>query len=558
MKIKKLLFVMFVLSIVSMANAATYTWTASVAGDSNWSNTSNWTASYPTSGDTAQINYLSAGQPVINSAVESGNVRIGCTAATGVASLTINSGGTLSTPTNIASSRSINVGYVSGAEGLLTLNDGGTINSKAINVGVSAVGTFDMLGGTVNVTTTAACATQIQIGCLSGHGVAKFNMYGGTINMIYNSAETADKVLSVGYYGSTSAAEALSQFNMSGGTINMNDGLSTSQGQVIAVAYGAGTDNSEFNLSGGTINLKTSTTGGEELFAVGYGTSSSGVLNMTGGTINIDGTSTAAAFSVGYASGSTGIANISGGTLNTRFITLGRIGSGTINLSDDGAINLTSGMRIGESASRTGNGILNMTGGSIENGYIAIGYATASALTTPDQFNISGGTVDVDKILVGRAGNGNLTITGSDAEISTNYLFVGCDGETSYSTGTITFNVGANGVTAIQADSVMLGVDNVSSIANLIVTLTAAPLTGDILLIDNQGTAAVSGLFDSVNSGSAAEGAAVMLSFGGIDYTYTLTYVGGTGNDVVLTIPEPATLIILGFGLIGVLRTRKH
>jgi hypothetical protein len=88
--------------------------------------------------------------------------------------------------------------------------------------------------------------------------------------------------------------------------------------------------------------------------------------------------------------------------------------------------------------------------------------------------------------------------------------------------------------------------------------LAAAPPIGDILLIDNQGTSAVNGLFDSLNGGSAAEGTLVALSFGGIDYNYTLTYLGGTGgNDVMLLIPEPATVMIFTLGIVAVCTRRK-
>jgi hypothetical protein len=55
----------------------------------------------------------------------------------------------------------------------------------------------------------------------------------------------------------------------------------------------------------------------------------------------------------------------------------------------------------------------------------------------------------------------------------------------------------------------------------------------------------VIGTFDTVNGNPAPEGASMVLSFGGNNYNYTLTYKGiadvdNIANDIVL-IPQPAT-----------------
>ncbi|MEZ6127960.1 MAG: Calx-beta domain-containing protein [Planctomycetaceae bacterium] len=52
----------------------------------------------------------------------------------------------------------------------------------------------------------------------------------------------------------------------------------------------------------------------------------------------------------------------------------------------------------------------------------------------------------------------------------------------------------------------------------------------EIVLIENDGTEAVTGAFASVNGGSAAEGATVILN----GENYVLSYLGGDGNDVTL------------------------
>jgi len=50
----------------------------------------------------------------------------------------------------------------------------------------------------------------------------------------------------------------------------------------------------------------------------------------------------------------------------------------------------------------------------------------------------------------------------------------------------------------------------------------------------------------------------IVRSFGGTDYFLKISYIGGTGNDVTLTVvPEPATLAILSLGGLALVRRRR-
>ena len=69
-------------------------------------------------------------------------------------------------------------------------------------------------------------------------------------------------------------------------------------------------------------------------------------------------------------------------------------------------------------------------------------------------------------------------------------------------------------------------------------------------IVDNDGTDAVSGIF-----GGLPEGA----TFGLAGHSFGITYQGGTGNDVVVTIvvPEPRTWLLLSAGALFIILQRR-
>ena len=162
-----------------------------------------------------------------------------------------------------------------------------------------------------------------------------------------------------------------------------------------------------------------------------------------------------------------------------------------------------------------------------------------------------------------RTSNGTLEYrltAGSDAAVSPIVL---TEKKWTNATGT---GYDANFPVGIVAVQPIVDIDGAggSSVANLVVTSLTRP--GDvILLVDNTGNKAggVKGQFDTLNGGSAAEGAWTVVGNRSYMLTYKYDKVSGTVgfvrsgvyNDIAL-LPEPATIALLSIGLFAIRRKK--
>jgi hypothetical protein len=133
-------------------------------------------------------------------------------------------------------------------------------------------------------------------------------------------------------------------------------------------------------------------------------------------------------------------------------------------------------------------------------------------------------------------------------------------GNSAGSLGVGSLTLATNSVFAVELNGLTLGTqyDNVDVTGGvvlqdgqLVVTLGFTPAVNDsFVIISNDLSDAVSGQFLGLSQGSLLTVNSTI---------FQVSYVGGTGNDVVLTvIPEPSALTLVGAGLLLLLVVRRR
>jgi autotransporter-associated beta strand protein len=203
------------------------------------------------------------------------------------------------------------------------------------------------------------------------------------------------------------APQATSQIefdNQTSGTTNYLTGGNWLGGTV------PGTNKIAVIQNGQTATINSSTSGSPtEIWA---GETSAGTLNITGGTVTISSTGWLCSGRNNNSTGST--INFSGGSINTGNASVGSVGttaSGTINISNNSTLAITSIMYDGETG--TGSIVQNGTSTVTVGGSISLGrWSTGNG-----SYSISGGTLSQtntgQRLIVGEQGTGTLTVSGT-------------------------------------------------------------------------------------------------------------------------------------------------
>lgn len=462
------------------------------------------------------------------------------------------------------------------------INNGGTAeisddigDIQDIFVGVGVVeevpntGTLNQTGGA----TFQGTGSWMFVGQDGGTGV--YNLSGGTANkerLYVGRGAGGDGTLNLSGTGVVGGALLIT--GVDGGTATVNI---TESGKVQT------TGNVEFNNTQLTVTNDALVDAGNELW-VGNGGGNSSTANVDSGTVEAD-----TWIAIGRDS-STGVVNLSGNAMMHKvavddgnpeavsdsegsFIIIGGLGSGgvgTLNIMDNATVLSDTGLAMNETAGQ--DAFVYQSGGTVTvHDYAPKDFQTqfgSSLELDPNghgegEYHLSGGVLNAQTVEVG---NAVFDMTGGTFS-ATNFIGdLAQDGGTtspgnSPGTMTVTGNYSLNSgdlFMEIEGTGAGTGYDqlivtgDVSLAGDLTLAGAYVPDFGDMFtLIDNQGANAVSGMFTGLAEGS-------IVSFNGIDLT--LSYLGGDGNDVVLSapIPEPTTVALLaGFALAGAALRRK-
>lgn len=501
--------------------------------------------------------------------------------------------------------QTIALGALPGSSGQITLTGAGSMLTNS--VGFDVGGTGGVAGGAGTLTLNAGSTATTAM--LSLHPQGMVNLNGGTLNLASLNANGGAVNFVSGKIGIQAATTVLlaNQLDALLGT-----GHFLNAGQTLA-STGDMTFNAPVNVTGGSLSTSGSLTNNSNLTITdGTLVASSTLTNNSGRVLQLGGTGSILANI--FANNGTLLLNNNlvptiGGTLtNSGTIRgTGYVGNNLAN-GTAGQVQITTGNRLEfQGGSNTNNGLVSLTGGELvftgpvtnsagtglisgrdailrtgsvtNNGSIAVttgqmdvygkitnnigGRITISAgaiATFWDDVTIAPGANSVQASAAGgfvsRAvfyGSYNGGITGGGAAFiegdhrpGNSPGLVTFDGDLFYG-GLSTLHMEIAGITrGVLYDAIDVLGGNISINGALDVRLLNGfvPQFGDsFLLVNNRGSNPIDGIFTGLPEGSH------VFTVGG---EFSITYQGGTGNDIVLVaVPEPATWTMIGMTIVG-------
>lgn len=520
--------------------ATTFVWTG-LGADANWMTPGNWSSAgaAPLAGYTL-IFGIGATQKTANDDFPSG---------TQFTALVFQDSGYTLTGNNLKLSAGISSTSTAGGTDTVALNVALTSNQTFNIAGTALIDVTGTISGT-NLGITKTGAGTLAYDSPTGNTYTGLTtVSGGTLQLNSNNqiADTASVAVNVGaVFDLNGLDETIANLTLTGGTVTTGIGTLTLSGNITSNAASVpATIKGQLDLTGATptLTVNKGTAGNDLVIAASI---SAGSLTKLGlGTLVLSGNNSSYIGTTKVSSGVLDVPNpaslgsgpvlaLGGTTLQLdgngltfdNVLTLGSTGGATLTIlagsnTWSGSISdaVTSTINV-SAGTLTLSGIISGSGGLTK---VGAGSLIVSALNT-----YTGGTT----VKGGRLGGGGKigALQGTSAAIiapsfMTTQIFT--TGKVAFSAGS-TFAVMLNGTTAgIDYDQLSAtGTVNLAG-ATLKVNLGFTPVVGStFLLIQNDGTDAVVGTFAGLK-----QGAKLLLS----GMTFQISYVGGTGNDVVLT-----------------------
>jgi autotransporter-associated beta strand protein len=411
-----------------------------------------------------------------------------------------------------------------------------TLATRSTGTGAaSATLAFDQ--GTLDITTlnmasrtgagTGAGTAIVTLGDSAAVGTPTVTI--GTINMAVN----------------TSAGGAVTaDLNVTGGTVNIGDGLNTGTAINMANAGTGRTVTSTIDLTGGTVNVT-----GDIVRTGGAGTESAtitldaSILNMNSNSIGETGKTITLAAKSGTL---TGLAELNGGGI------LDKTTAGVLIMGDGnaytGGTTVTGGTLLvnNSTGSGTGTGAVTSNATTVLGGTGILAPGTGNGVTTNGTLQIGGASPTVGEDL-------NITLTSATLAINEKVAFDIFGGKGS---GV------ANGAT--DADRLLLtgstsGIVALGAGASLVVNTASNTgwTAGSAWQLFDWASIAPTGAFSNLTSTQGNFTDLPDLSLFDLAWDVSNIYTAGTISIVV--VPEPSRLMLLMFGLLGlVFRRRRH
>jgi len=387
-----------------------------------------------------------------------------------------------------------------GFTGELNWNSSGTLQVQGkLRIGEGAVGTINQDQGVIIGGNTAGSFKFLAFGVGAG-GNGTYNLNNGVLRPSGGFSGTEFRQTAVGDVGGTGALNVGDGQGAAGSAaFESNDDL------FIGRAGGTGTMNVQAD---GRVELRTNTNAAEFL----VGQASIGAVSQTGGIVTSDNL-----VRIGASPGGAGSYTISAGTLATA-----TDGSGSFQIGQNGGAGT---LRV-EGTANVAHGA-ELFVGSDAGSHVTIGrleiIGSAASLQIGQLDNSTAGAGGIRETISWEADAGGITplvVTGA-GPLANNRLRLQHPDE-------VAANSGSSG--NLQGDGIALELD---------LSLLTSSMT--LLLIDNQTADAVTGFLENgMTTNLYDEG--VQIPGTGFDGTVTISYVGGTGNDVTLSLAAAAGL----------------